>query len=153
MALSNTTILWIVELALYLILAPATLYLSFRHGKHGALGFFYLQVFAVLRIVSDIIFIAQRNDTTYSESAAIVSSVGLSPLILALAGFIHEEHVYLVKATHSPALPAAQTPLLTAPCAPKYDAFTSVHGNTFGPHACSATAVMQACRTQFVNHL
>ena len=103
MALSHTTVLWIVELAIYLLLAPVILYLSFRHGKRGLLGFFYLNVFAVTRIVSDIIFIAQRNNTTPSEAAAIVSSIGLSPLLLALSGLIHEQHIYLVTATHSPA--------------------------------------------------
>ena len=103
MALSHTTILWIVELAIYLLLAPVILYLFLRHGKHGLLGFFYLDVFAITRIISDIIFIAQRNNTTPSEAAAIVSSIGLSPLLLALSGLTHEQHIYLVNATHSPA--------------------------------------------------
>ena len=102
MALSSSTVLYFIELVIYLALFPTIAYLGRRHGKTGILGFLPLSLFAALRIVSDILFIAQRNRTTPSTAVSIVSSIGLSPLLLALAGLIHEQHVYLVNATCPP---------------------------------------------------
>lgn len=98
MTLSNATILYIVELAIYLILLPIVLHLGYRHGIHGILGYFYLNLACTIRIVSDIISIIEKDDTT-SIAAVVVSSVGLSPLLLSLAGFLHEIHVKLLSTT------------------------------------------------------
>lgn len=97
MALSSTTILYIVELVIYLLLAPIIAYLTFRHGRHGALAFFYINAFTAVRIIADIINIVQRNQSTTNPSlaATILSSVGLSPLLLAFSGLIHEIHYFL----------------------------------------------------------
>ena len=90
-----------VELAIYLPLVPIVLYLAYRHGKHGLLGYISLNLFVPLRIVADIISIADRNDTTPSIASAVVSSIGLSPLLLCLAGLLHEIHYYQVVTTHT----------------------------------------------------
>jgi hypothetical protein len=98
MTFSNSTILSVVELALYLVLTPITAFLAFRHHLHGLLGHFYLNIFCVIRVVADIVAIAQRNHDPSKPTIinAVLSSIGLSPLILALAGFIHETHRYQV---------------------------------------------------------
>jgi hypothetical protein len=69
------------ELAIYAILALPVLYLLFRHSTAGLLGWFYLFAFCSLRIV---------GGALTSSSAGIISSIGLSPLLLAASGILHE---------------------------------------------------------------
>ena len=103
MTLSSASKLYIVELVTYAILGPLTIYLLYRHGKHGLLGYFYLSTYCVLRIVTDIINLLPSNrDPTPGNvtlGPAVLSAVGLSPLLLGLSGFLHEAHVYLLHAT------------------------------------------------------
>lgn len=103
MTLTSTSDLYVAELAIYLILLPLTAYLGWRHGQRGLLGYFYLNAFCIVRIVADIVSIlpANQHATHPKTSTAVLSSVGLSPIMLALGGFIHEAHVYLVEAKHS----------------------------------------------------
>ncbi|KIW43363.1 uncharacterized protein PV06_04474 [Exophiala oligosperma] len=93
MALDETTTLSIVELAIYTTLVPFTFYLFFKHGLRSTLGYLYLFAFESLRIVAAILQIAAHSNHHHggtSTTGSIVSSVGLSPLILALSGFIYE---------------------------------------------------------------
>lgn len=95
MTLSHDSILSIVELALYAPLLPLAEYLLYRHGRHGILGYFYLSAACTVRIVSDIVQLAtSANDSKPSLASTILSSVGLTPLMLALAGMLHENHHY-----------------------------------------------------------
>jgi hypothetical protein len=88
---SSRTAVAIVQLAVYIILLPLILYLLYSHGKRGILGYLYLFLFCTLQIISGGLQIANPTSTT----AAILSSVGLSPLLLGLAGLLHEAHTYL----------------------------------------------------------
>jgi hypothetical protein len=88
MTLNDATKLAIVEIAIYAIIAPFTLWLAFKHGRIALIAFPYLVIFEVLRIAADAIQISDRDDATPSETAAIVNSVGLSPLLLACAGMV-----------------------------------------------------------------
>lgn len=103
MTLSKTGILAVVELVLYLGVTPVVLYLTYRHGRHAFLGYFYLNLACGVRIVADIIDIVDdsKSGGAPSMAAIIVGSIGLSPLILALAGFLHEAHIYLIRGTAS----------------------------------------------------
>lgn len=94
MTLNSTTKLSIAELAIYVVLLQPTLWLFYKHGKGAVLAFFYFTAFQILRIVAGGIQISDRNDATPSEAGAIVSSIGLSPLLLAFAGFINLLRVY-----------------------------------------------------------
>ncbi|KAL7917648.1 hypothetical protein ACQKWADRAFT_26901 [Trichoderma austrokoningii] len=76
------------ELAIYAILSIPTLYIVFKHGRVGILGWAYLLAFCTLRIVGGIL------DLSGSTSASIISSVGLSPLLLAAYGILHEARTY-----------------------------------------------------------
>lgn len=75
------------EIVIYSILFPPTAYVLFKHGKNGLLGWFYLLAFYMLRIVGG------GMALSGSSSAGIVSNIGLSPLILAAAGVLHEAYV------------------------------------------------------------
>jgi hypothetical protein len=103
MALSSSSKLNIAELIIYAILAPLTIFLARRHGRHGLLGYFYLNAYCMIRVVANIIELLPGNRDPssghISTSQAVLSAVGLSPLILALGGFLHEAHVYLVHIT------------------------------------------------------
>ena len=100
MSINNTTILAIVELAIYLLLLPQTIWLAHRHGRHGILGYIYLNITCGVRIIADIVQIAERNHTGPPTIAVVVlGSIGLSPLMLAVAGFLHEIHHYLLLST------------------------------------------------------
>lgn len=103
MAFTGTDYLNIIEIIIYLIIFPITIYLGFRHGKAGFLGYFYLNVACTVRIVADIVSLLPANRDAASPTIAsiVLSSIGLSPLLLALSGFLHEAHVRLVTVTHS----------------------------------------------------
>ena len=100
MAWSHTATLYIVDLVFYIILFPLTLYLGYRHGKHAILGYFYLNICCAVRIVADIVSVVDETKSSGngqpSIAAAVLRSIGLSPLMLSLAGFLHEIHHYLL---------------------------------------------------------
>lgn len=101
MALSDASRLYIFELVFYALLLPFVIFLGWRHGRHGILGYFYLNAYCAVRVVADIIELlpANRDATHPTISTAVLSSIGLSPLLLGLSGFLHEAHVYLVHAS------------------------------------------------------
>ncbi|KIW10876.1 hypothetical protein PV08_10175 [Exophiala spinifera] len=95
MAVDDSTALSIAELAIYTVLVPMTFYLFFRHGIRSTLGYMYLFAFETLRLVSAGLQIsAHSQHKTSSATGSIIASVGLSPLILALSGFIYELSSY-----------------------------------------------------------
>lgn len=75
----------IAELIIYILLLPIAVYILFRHGKPGFVGFGFFVLFGILRIVSSGMGI---NDTSITGS--IINSVGISSLLLAISGIIHE---------------------------------------------------------------
>jgi hypothetical membrane protein len=81
-----TARLAIAELIIYIILLPLVAYILFRHGKRGIDGWAFLVIFCILRIVSSAMQIANRTSITGS----IINSVGVSAMLLALVGVIHE---------------------------------------------------------------
>jgi hypothetical protein len=83
------------QLAVYCVLVLPILYLIFRHGKNGVLGYFYLAVFAGLRIIGAIMALKKTSDGLPSTGAIVVSNIGLSPLLLASIGILHEAYVQL----------------------------------------------------------
>lgn len=94
MALSSEVSLAIAELVLYLILSPIVPYLIFKHRLVGFLGWFYLSFFVGVRLAAAAIQIAERNKPP-SIAGAVVNAIGLTPLILATAGVLHEAAHYL----------------------------------------------------------
>ncbi|CAI7587268.1 unnamed protein product [Penicillium bialowiezense] len=79
------------ELAIYIILAIPTLYLLVKHGRQGILGWLFLFIFCSLRIIGSALGLKDSSPT-----ASLISSVGLSPLLLATSGILHEARIYRV---------------------------------------------------------
>ncbi|KAL7940978.1 hypothetical protein V8C42DRAFT_361525 [Trichoderma barbatum] len=75
------------KLAIYLILLQPALFCLWKHGKTGFLGWLFVQLFCVLRIATGGIglHVDQKG-----EAAVILNSIGLSPLLLAISGILHE---------------------------------------------------------------
>ncbi|EYE92984.1 uncharacterized protein EURHEDRAFT_461230 [Aspergillus ruber CBS 135680] len=78
--------------AIYVILAFPILYLLFKHGRNGFLGWLYLFVFCGLRIISGGLGVKKSD----GAAASIISNIGLSPLLLATAGILHEARAYRI---------------------------------------------------------
>jgi hypothetical protein len=82
--------LYIAVLIIYLVLVQPALYCLWKHGKAGILGWLYLQFFCVLRVVASAVTIHEEDTHSSGSISLILSSVGLSPLLLAAAGILHE---------------------------------------------------------------
>lgn len=69
-------------------LALPTLFVTYRHGVRGLaiLGWGSLSIFCSLKIIGS----AMQLANPQSLGAAIVNNIGLSPLLLAVAGVLHE---------------------------------------------------------------
>lgn len=75
------------KLAVYIVLIQPALYCLWKHGKTGFLGWFYVQLFCVLRIATGGLGL---HGSSTGISGVVLSSIGLSPLLLAIAGVLHE---------------------------------------------------------------
>lgn len=75
-------------LAIYLTLLWPVLYILIKHGfrRLAWMGWLYLLIFCSLRIIGSALQLSNPQSTT----AAILSSVGLSPLTIAAGGVLHE---------------------------------------------------------------
>lgn len=78
----------IATLLIFVTLSVPTVYIAFRHGFRGLaiLGWGYLLVFCSLKMVGS----GMQLGDNPGSGAVIVTSVGLSPLLLAVAGVLHE---------------------------------------------------------------
>ncbi|MCJ1326535.1 hypothetical protein MMC10_003199 [Thelotrema lepadinum] len=91
MVLSNKSILDVVELVYYILALVLALFVIRKHGFGREVGWIYLALLSLIRIISAATGIAAQNDpsdTTLEEITVILSSVGLSPLLLAWLGII-----------------------------------------------------------------
>ncbi|KAL6790918.1 hypothetical protein J3E68DRAFT_411628 [Trichoderma sp. SZMC 28012] len=75
------------KLAIYLVLVQPALFCLWKHGKTGFLGWLFVQLFCVLRIATGGIGL---HGNQKGEAAVILNSIGLSPLLLAISGILHE---------------------------------------------------------------
>jgi hypothetical protein len=76
------------QLAIYAALSLPTIYILFRHGRPGLIGWFYILGFCSLRVVGGAMSLSDKNGT--STAAATISSIGLSPLLIGISGVLHE---------------------------------------------------------------
>ena len=84
--MSSSTGVATAQLAIYAASAIPTIYVLVRHGKCGFLGWFYLFVFETLRIVGGAMLLKDPS----SAGAIVISNIGISPLLLATLGILHE---------------------------------------------------------------
>ncbi|KFY98254.1 hypothetical protein V500_01751 [Pseudogymnoascus sp. VKM F-4518 (FW-2643)] len=81
----------IASLVIYLILLQPVSYCLWKHGKRGILGWMALHGLCVIRIVGNAVELnAYNNHSTGGIAVLILQSVGLSPLLLAVVGILHE---------------------------------------------------------------
>jgi hypothetical protein len=78
------------QLAIYLILIIPAIYSLYKHGRPGLLGWFFVVAFCSLRIVGSGLQLSDEKSGSKSNTAQIIGGVGLSPLVLAIAGVLHE---------------------------------------------------------------
>lgn len=75
------------QMAIYAIMIIPVLYLLVKHGRPGIMGWLYFAAFCMLRILGGALALSG------SESATIIGNIGLSPLLLAACGILHESYV------------------------------------------------------------
>ena len=79
-------------LAVYIFGLPVAAYVCFRHGFGRQLGWFYLLLLPIVRLVGAGMEIAAENihppSTGVYKGAAVLYSVGLVPLLLCLMGLL-----------------------------------------------------------------
>lgn len=87
--LSPSESLDIAELVIYLPLLFLTLFVVFRHGHQRQVGWIYLTLFCLIRIIGAALGVAAEKkpiNASDLEWSAILGSVGISPLLLASLG-------------------------------------------------------------------
>lgn len=78
------------QLAVFATVLLPSLYILYKHGKRGFLGWLYVHLFCVIRVVGSAMLIYFESKGEINETALIVSSLGLSPLLLSSVGLLHE---------------------------------------------------------------
>lgn len=78
--------IFVADLVLYLVLLPLVFYIVWTRRSGGLLAWYYLSVFCIARIVGGAIGVHDSQ----SLAANIIVGVGISPLILAIDGLLHE---------------------------------------------------------------
>ncbi|TVY35609.1 hypothetical protein LSUB1_G005103 [Lachnellula subtilissima] len=80
-----------VDLAVYIPLIITVIFVLIRHGFQKQLGWIYLLIFTIVRTagaVMELLHLHNTANSTYLEWSLILSSVGLSPLLLASLGLL-----------------------------------------------------------------
>lgn len=86
----------IAQLAVFAAAFPLALYCLFRHGKHGLLGWFFISVFCVIRVIGSAMVVHDESrQKPLGEGGLIISSVAVAPLIIAIGGIAHESYFIL----------------------------------------------------------
>lgn len=86
-----STALPIATLIIYLVLIQPITYCVWKHGQHGLLGWLTIQIFCGIRIVGAGIQIHQEDThSTNTTTVLLLNNIGLSPLLLAVLGVLHE---------------------------------------------------------------
>jgi hypothetical protein len=80
----------VAEAAIYAVLVIPSIYVLIKHGWQGLNGWIFLFGFCMLRIIGSALQISDDKKGTISTTPAIISGVGLSPLVLAFIGILHE---------------------------------------------------------------
>ena len=93
--ISGRETLSIVELVFYIPCLILSLILSRRHGFARQLGWIYLAIFAIIRGTGAVLQIAENSDgnSSLESGAVILSSIGLSPLLLCMCGLLKRVYV------------------------------------------------------------
>lgn len=83
------------QIALYALLILPSIYTVWKHSWQGLLGWGFLVAFCSLRLIGSALQVSNEKNGTTSETTQIIGGVGLSPLVLAFIGLLHEVNHYL----------------------------------------------------------
>ncbi|PYI07754.1 hypothetical protein BO78DRAFT_406290 [Aspergillus sclerotiicarbonarius CBS 121057] len=78
------------NLAFYAIISLPALYCLVMHGKHGLLGWMYVLAMCGLRIAGNAMALNAAHHNQVNTTAAVINGIGLSPLLMASTGLLHE---------------------------------------------------------------
>ncbi|WPH01690.1 Hypothetical protein R9X50_00454200 [Acrodontium crateriforme] len=87
---SSSFALAITELVYYLSSTLPLLYCLYSHRQTGLTGWLFLFLFTALQIIGSALSLSAGPNGTPSTISTIITGVGLSPLLLGIAGLIHE---------------------------------------------------------------
>jgi prolipoprotein diacylglyceryltransferase len=88
-SMTQSSTLATAQLAIYAVLSIPVIYILYRHGKQGFLGWTYLLIFCVLRMTGT----GMSLSNPASTGAIVISNIGISPLLLSILGIMHEGRV------------------------------------------------------------
>jgi len=77
-------------LIIYASLSIPILYFAYKHGTRAILGWAYLLIICSLRVIGPALEINSIKNHKSSTGAIVISSIGLSPLLLGSIGVLHE---------------------------------------------------------------
>jgi hypothetical protein len=84
-------ILTIISLIAFAALSQPLIFIAWKHGRPGILGWLLVHLLCTIRTIGAIIELkALSNNTENSTLCVVVNSVGLSPLLLGTLGILHE---------------------------------------------------------------
>ncbi|KAJ5638891.1 hypothetical protein N7528_001281 [Penicillium herquei] len=88
---SATEGLELAEIVFYAIAIIPAFFCFVTHGKHGVAGWLYVILMCGLRLVGNgMAYHALSTTGRPNEAAEIISGIGLSPILLAALGILHE---------------------------------------------------------------
>lgn len=89
--ISSTEGLELAEIAFYALATIPAFYCFAAHGKHGVVGWLYVIAMCGLRLVGNGMAYHSLSSTGHpNETAEIITGIGLSPILLAALGILHE---------------------------------------------------------------
>jgi hypothetical protein len=81
----------IAQLAFFLIAILPANYCLLKHGLPGILGWLFLVMFCLIRIIGTAIIVSDESrNKPVSQAGGIITSIAIAPLIIATAGVAHE---------------------------------------------------------------
>lgn len=92
--MSATEHLDVANLAVYALFSLPAIYCLVVHGKHGLLGWAYVLAMCGLRIAGSAMSLNAIHHDEVNTTAAILNGIGLSPLLMAAMGLLHEAYVF-----------------------------------------------------------
>ncbi|KAI9926963.1 hypothetical protein ASPWEDRAFT_32921 [Aspergillus wentii DTO 134E9] len=93
----------IAQIAFYAAISIPALYCLISHGRHGLMGWIYVLAMCGLRLAGNAMSLNAYHNHEISPSASIINGIGLSPLLMASLGLLHESN-HSIQHTLSPLL-------------------------------------------------
>ena len=82
--------LLVTTLIIYAVLIQPILYCVWKHGARGLLGWLVIQIFCVIRILGSVLQIREEKTGSDITATLVIANFGLSPMLLGVAGVLHE---------------------------------------------------------------